>query len=171
MKKEIFEQYVSDFGNKLSRLCFSLCRNEHDASDLYQETWLKAYNSYDKTDVHNFEKWLYAICVNLFKDAYRKKLRGPQEIIFDSNEHKDAFMSSVSAEDEYCEPDYSKLYDAIDKLPEKLRVCISLKYFSNLSCAEMSAILEISVSAVTTRLSRAIKALAKEMNKGEENGI
>jgi DNA-directed RNA polymerase specialized sigma24 family protein len=35
----------------------------------------------------------------------------------------------------------------------------------------MSAILEISVSAVTTRLSRAIKALAKEMNKGEENGI
>lgn len=167
MKKEIFEQYVVDFGNKLSRLCFSLCRNEHDASDLYQETWLKAYNSFDKTDVHNFEKWLYSICVNIFKDGYRKKIRGPQEMIFDSNEHKDAFMATLTDEYEYEIRDYSNLYAAIDKLPEKLKICISLKYFSNLSCAEISSILEISVSAVTTRLSRAIKVLAKEMNKGE----
>jgi RNA polymerase sigma-70 factor (ECF subfamily) len=167
MKKEIFEQYVVDFGSKLSRLCFSLCRNEHDASDLYQETWLKAYNSFDKTDVHNFEKWLYSICVNIFKDNYRKKIRGPQEMIFDSNEHKDAFMATLTDEHEYEIRDYSNLYAAIDKLPEKLKICISLKYFSNLSCAEISSILEISVSAVTTRLSRAIKVLAKEMNKGE----
>ena len=68
---------------------------------------------------------------------------------------------------EYEIRDYSNLYAAIDKLPEKLKICISLKYFSNLSCAEISSILEISVSAVTTRLSRAIKVLAKEMNKGE----
>ncbi len=168
MKKDIFEQYVAEFGKKLSRLCFSLCRNEHDASDLYQETWLKAYNAYEKSDVHNFEKWLYSICVNLFKDAYRKKIRGLQEVVFDSNEHKDAFMSSLSTEDAYEQNDYSNLYAAIDKLPEKFKVCISLKYFSDLSCAEISAILEISVSAVTTRLSRAIKMLAKEMNKGEE---
>lgn len=171
MKKDIFEQFVAEFGDKLSRLCFSLCRNEHDASDLYQETWIKAYKAYDDNDVHNFEKWLYSICVNLFKDFYRKKMRGPQEMVFDSTEHKDAFMSTISAEGEYEETDYSNLYAAIDKLPEKLKVCISLKYFSNLSCAEISTVLEISVSAVTTRLSRAIKALAKEMNKGEENRI
>lgn len=166
MKKDLFEQYVVEYGDKLSRLCFSLCRNEHDASDLYQESWLKAYSAYDKSDVHNFEKWIYSICVNLFKDSYRKKIRGPQEVVFDSTEHKEAFMSSLSSEDEYEENDYSELYAAIEKLPEKLRACISLKYFSDMSCADISSVLGISVSAVTTRLSRAIKALAKEMNKG-----
>ena len=171
MKRNLFEQYVADYGDKLSRLCFSLCRNEHDASDLYQDTWLKAYNAYENNDIHNFEKWLYSICVNLYKDNYRKKTRGLQEIVFDSTEHKDAFMASLSVEDDYDSNDYSELYSAIDKLPEKLRICISLRYFSDLSCAEISNVLEISVSAVTTRLSRAIKALAKEMNKGVGNSI
>lgn len=164
----IFEQYVVEYGDALSRLCFSLCRNNHDASDLYQDTWLKAYSSYNKANVHNFEKWLYAICMNLFRDSYRKKIRGLQEIQFESNEHKDAFMSSLSVEDEYDKADYSELYNAIEKLPDKLKAVISLRYFSDLSCADISDVLGISVSAVTTRLSRAVKALAKEMNSGKE---
>lgn len=171
MKNDVFEQYVADYGSKLSRLCFSLCRNEHDAFDLYQETWLKAFNAYEKTKINNFEKWLYSICVNNFKDTYRKKSRGPKEVLFDSTEHKDAFMASIPATDDYDDNDYSKLYTAIDKLPDKLKVCISLRYFSDLSCAEISSVLDISVSAVTTRLSRAIKFLAKEMNKSEENSV
>ena len=169
MNKDVFEQYVSEYVSKLSRLCFSLCRNEHDASDLYQDTWLRAYNSYDKHDVKNFEKWLYSICVNGFRDTYRKRLRYPQEIIFDSTEHKDSFFASIPDNDQFDNEDYDNLYAAIDTLPEKLRICISLRYFSNLSCAEISTVLSISVSAVTTRLSRAIKQLAKEMNKGEGN--
>lgn len=171
MKKDVFEQYVEDYGKKLSRLCFSLCRNEHDASDLYQDTWLKAYNAYERTDIHNFEKWLYSICANIYKDDYRKRKRGLQEVAFDSNEHKDAFMASLSSDDEFEANDYSELYEAIDRLPEKLKICISLRYFSDLSCAEISSVLEISISAVTTRLSRAIKALAKEMNRREDGGI
>lgn len=169
IKRDIFEKYVADYGDMLSRLCFSLCKNSSDSYDLYQDTWLKAYVAYDNAQIRDFEKWLYKICVNQFKDTYRKKLRGPQEICFDTNEHKDAFLASIAAEDQYSEQDYSELYKAIEKLPEKLKICISLKYFSDLSCADIASILNISVSAVTTRLSRAIKALAKEMNneKGE----
>ena len=164
IKNSLFEEYVVKYGAALSRLCFSLCRNEQDAADLYQETWLKAYSSYDSHQVRDFEKWLYAICVNLFKDTYRRKLRAPQELRFDTNEHKDAFMASLPAEDEYEESDYGALYAALDKIPEKLKTVVSLKYFSDLSCAEIAEVLGISVTAVTTRLSRAIKALAREMN-------
>ena len=81
------------------------------------------------------------------------------------------YSQSDYASNSYDSNDYSELYSAIDKLPEKLRICISLRYFSDLSCAEISNVLEISVSAVTTRLSRAIKALAKEMNNGGGNSI
>jgi len=136
---------------------------------LYQETWLKAYSAYDSEKVRDFEKWLYAVCVNLFKDTYRKKLRGPQEIVFDTNEHKDAFMASISVEDEYDSADYSQLYAALSKLPEKLKTVVSLRYFSNLSCADIAQVLGITVTAVTTRLSRAIKTLAAEMNKERSN--
>lgn len=160
---------MSLYGNTLSRLCFSLCRNNHDASDLYQDTWLKAYTSYDINKINDFEKWLYAICVNRFKDIYRKKLRMPQEIQFETNDHKDAFMASIADIDTYNEDDYTELYNAIEQLPEKLRVVISLRYFSDMSCSEVSEVLGISVTAVTTRLSRAVKQLAKSMNAGKEN--
>lgn len=129
---------------------------------------MKAFLSYDKTDVRNFEKWLYAICVNKFKDTYRKKLRSPTELQFDTNEHKDAFMATLSYEERYDIDDYSALYSALEKLPDKLKTVISLRYFSELSCNDISEVLGISVTAVTTRLSRAIKALAKEMNSAKE---
>ena len=73
-------------------------------------------------------------------------------------------MASLPAEDEYEESDYGALYAALDKIPEKLKTVVSLKYFSDLSCTEIAEVLGISVTAVTTRLSRAIKALAREMN-------
>lgn len=165
----IFEEYVVKYGDALSRLCFSLCRNTHDAADLYQDTWLKAYLSFEKSNVKSFEKWLYAICVNKFRDTYRKKLKAPLEIQFESNEHKDTFMASIAADDEYEESDYSALYAAISRLPEKLKTVISLRYFSELSCNDIAEVLGITVSAVTTRLSRAIKFLAVEMNSGKEN--
>lgn len=160
-----FERYVNEYGDALSRLCFSLCRNQHDANDLYQDTWLKAYSAYTKTEVKSFEKRLYSICMNQFKDTYRKKIRGIQELQFDSNEHKDAFMASLSSEDEYEKEDYEDLYSAMSKLPRKLKETVSLRYFSELSCNDIADVLGISVSAVTTRLSRAIKMLANEMNK------
>lgn len=76
-------------------------------------------------------------------------------------------MASLSAEDEYSEEDYSELYSAISKLSPKLKEVISLRYFSDLSCAEIAEILNISVSAVTTRLSRAIQNLSRLMNQGK----
>lgn len=129
---------------------------------------MRAYSAYSDETVKCFDKWLYAICVNLFKDTYRKKVRMPAEVQFETNEHKDAFMSSIEDKREYDEVDYTLLYRAIDKLPEKLRCVISLRYFSDMSCSEISEVLNISVSAVTTRLSRAIKKLSAEMNSGKE---
>ena len=90
-------------------------------------------------------------------------------MVFDTNEHKDAFMASISVEDEYDSADYSQLYAALSKLPEKLKTVVSLRYFSNLSCADIAQVLGITVTAVTTRLSRAIKTLAAEMNKERSN--
>ena len=129
---------------------------------------MRAYTAYDTAKINDFEKWLYAICVNRFKDLYRKKLRSPQEIQFDTNEHKDAFMASIADSDTYDETDYSELYKAIEQLPEKLRIVISLRYFSDMSCNEVSEVLGVSVTAVTTRLSRAVKQLARIMNAGKE---
>ena len=78
-------------------------------------------------------------------------------------------MASISVEDEYDSADYSQLYAALSKLPEKLKTVVSLRYFSNLSCADIAQVLGITVTAVTTRLSRAIKTLAAEMNKERSN--
>lgn len=169
IKRELFEDYVEAYGRILFRLCFSLCRNSADASDLYQDTWMRAFASYDSHDPEKeIVKWLYSICVNRFRDICREKKRRPEEVKFDSNEHKDAFMASLPSGGGFGKSDFELLYQAMDKLPENQREVLSLKYFSDMSCEEIGIVLGISVSAVTTRLSRALNGMRTYMNGREE---
>ena len=67
------EAKIKVYGPRLFGLCMTLCRNQHDAWDLYQETWLRAYerqNQYDSS--RTYEGWITAICVNRYRDYLRR---------------------------------------------------------------------------------------------------
>ena len=122
----MIDQYIRQYGKRLYGLCLSLCANTFEADDLYQDTWLRVVKSISQFDPsREFEPWLTRICINTYRNTLRRIARSPL-LNFRSNEEKDALLQSVPAP---ANPDYGPLYEAIDGLPEKLRLAVILYYF------------------------------------------
>jgi len=160
----VLNTYIDKYGRRLFGLCRTLCTNPSDAEDLYQETWLKVYHKLDQyDDQYAFEGWLTRICVNTYKDQYRKRKLSLLFDRFDSQEKKDFVLENAKAEEQ---EDYSDLHEAVQKLPEKIRLTVLLFYFRELDTKETSRVLGIPEGTVKSRLSKA-RTLLKEMMKNE----
>ena len=161
----MLDQWIAQSGKRLYGLCLTLCANRHDAEDLYQDTWLKVLRYLDRYDhVRDFEPWLTSICVNTYRDRLRRLSKSPIFNNFRSNEEKDGLIGSAEAP---VQPDYTPLYEAIDKLPEKLRLTVILYYFRDHDLQSTAKILNLPVGTVKSRLSRA-RTMLKEVLQDEE---
>ncbi len=150
------DQYIKKYGKRLYGLCMTLCANRHEADDLYQDTWVKVIRSIDSFDTtKDFEPWLTRLCVNTYRDKLRRLTRSPF-LNFSSNEAKEAVFSTVPAPER---EDYSDLYEAIDRLPEKLRLAIILFYFEDMDISKTAETLRIPPGTVKSRLNKARKLL------------
>ena len=160
---ELIDQYIKQYGKRLYGLCITLCKNTFDADDLYQETWLKVLRSIDQYDSsREFEPWLTRICVNTYRNVLRRH-SVIAEADFSSNEEKDAFLQSLPAPEQ---ADYTPLYEAIDGLPEKLRLTVILFYFRDADIVSTAAALKVPTGTIKSRLNKARKLL-KEMLENE----
>lgn len=159
----MIDQYIRLYGKRLYGLCLSLCANSFDADDLYQETWLRVVKSISQYDpTKEFGPWLTKICVNTYRNVLRRLTRSPF-LDFRTNEEKDAQINAVPDAEK---ADYSPLYEAIDRLPEKYRIAVILFYFQNMDVASTAHVMGIPEGTVKSRLSKARKRL-KEVLDGE----
>ncbi len=81
---------------------------------------------------------------------------------FQTNEEKDALLQSVPAPEN---PDYGPLYEAVDGLPEKLRLAVILFYFEEMDIAATAQVLGIPEGTVKSRLSKARKLLKEVLGR------
>ena len=161
----MIDQYIRQYGKRLYGLCLSLCANSFEADDLYQDTWLRVMKNISQYDSNrDFEPWLTKICVNTYRNALRRIARSPL-LNFKTNEEKDAMLCAVPAAEN---PDYSSLYEAIERLPEKYRLVVILFYFEDMDVAATAGAMGIPEGTVKSRLSKARKLL-KEVLEHETN--
>src|ERR1700689_5636185 len=74
-----FPDVAMEFMPGLYSAALRMTRNPADAEDLVQETYLKAYRSYDSfTEGTNLRAWLYRILTNTFINSYRAAQRRPE---------------------------------------------------------------------------------------------
>ena len=109
-----------------------------------------------------FEPWLTKICVNTYRNTLRRVARSPL-LGFRTNEEKDALLCAVPAPER---ADYAPLYEAIERLPEKLRVAVLLFYFEDMDIAAAARAMGVPEGTVKSRLHKARKRL-KEVLDGE----
>lgn len=152
----MIDQYIQQYGRRLYGLCRSLCADPFDADDLYQETWLRVVKHISQYDPsREFEPWLTRICVNTYRSILRRLAKSPL-LDFSSGEEKDRLLASIPAPEK---TDYAPLYEAVGKLPEKLRLAVILFYFRGEDLASTAQILNIPVGTVKSRLNKARKLL------------
>ena len=157
----MIDQYIRQYGKRLYGLCLSLCANTFEADDLYQDTWLRVVKSISQYDPNReFEPWLTRICVNTYRNTLRRIARSPL-LNFRTNEEMDDFLQSIPASQN---PDYSLLHEAVNGLPEKLRLAVILFYFEEMDIAATAHILNIPEGTVKSRLSKARKLLKEALD-------
>jgi RNA polymerase sigma-70 factor (ECF subfamily) len=166
--QEAFEGIVDLFKDKIYRHCFRMVGNGHEAEDLAQETFLRAYRNIDKyNNEYKFSTWIFRIATNLCIDRLRKKK--PDYYLDAEVPGTDGanMYSQLSADEPLPEEvvteneRWNELQQEIMKLPEKYRTAIVLKYVEDLSLEEISQIMDIPVPTVKTRIHRGREALKK----------
>jgi RNA polymerase sigma-70 factor, ECF subfamily len=166
--QEAFEGIVDLFKDKIYRHCFRMVGNGHEAEDLAQETFLRAYRNISKyNSEYKFSTWIFRIATNLCIDRLRKKK--PDYYLDAEVPGTDGatMYSQLSSEEPLPEEvvteneEWNELQAEIMKLPEKYRTAILLKYVEDLSLEEISKIMDIPVPTVKTRIHRGREALKK----------
>jgi RNA polymerase sigma-70 factor (ECF subfamily) len=163
--REMINHYINQYGKKLYGLCRTLCTNSYDADDLYQDTWLKVVKNIDKYDnSKEFEPWLTRICVNTYRNKLRRLNTSPIYDGFNSTEEKIAVMENIQKPEQ---SDFSHIHEAINKLPEKLRITIILFYFRDMDINKVSEVLKIPQGTVKSRLNKARNLLKEVIHEAD----
>lgn len=162
-----FEAVALPLMPTLHRAALHMTRDSHAASDLVQETYLRAFRAFDQfRPGTNCRAWLFSIMYSVFNSAYRKAQRalaGPQLIELQANYDRWLDADEDTAE-LHAPPDASQELDpqvehALDSLPEAFRQVVMLVDVGELSYEEAAAVIGCAVGTVRSRLFRARKYL------------
>jgi RNA polymerase sigma-70 factor (ECF subfamily) len=153
-----FEETVLPHLDAAYNLARWLARDEHDAEDLVQEAYLRAFRFFDSYRGGNSRAWILRIVRNTFYTWLQQRTRQPIAAIDDTTD---------DLECEMCDPetialagaDQQLLRQALEDLPAEFREVMVLRELEGLSYKEISAVAGVPMGTVMSRLARARKHL------------
>lgn len=157
--KDQIEEIYNRYKDSVFRVGFSYFKNAIDADDIVQETFFKLMKSEkDFESEEHLKNWLMKVAVNECK-------RVTLSSWFKRKESLDEYAEKLV----FQEPEDRDVFRAVMDLPKNYRQPVHLYYYEGYSVKEISEIMGIRVSAVTTRLDRARKKLRQELEGGWED--
>jgi len=157
--KDVFEELVKRHQHRVYYMALTRMGDRHEAEDLAQETFIQAYrklSSYDPS--YRFRNWLLTICANQGKNRLRSRAR--RRRAYKANLE----VSNGRARDP--DQEFVDLKDAINAIPEKLRVPLVLKHVEGFSYDEIASMMKISASAAKMRVRRGRDKLVQNLELG-----
>jgi RNA polymerase sigma-70 factor (ECF subfamily) len=165
-----FGEIVELYKDKVFQLCFRMLGNSHEAEDISQEAFIRAYINIERYNIdRKFSTWLYRIATNLCIDRIRKKkpdyyldaeVAGTEGLTL----YSQIPASQLAPDEEVSKIELQEIIqNEILKLPEKYRTVIVLKYIEELPLMEISKILDLPIGTVKTRIHRGREALRKQL--------
>lgn len=170
--KSACAECVERHANGVYRLALRLLRDDAEAEDVVQETFLSAFKAINSFDGRSkLSTWLYRIAYNAALMRLRRSR--PLTVSVDDPElSDDGFETPRQLFDWCCLPEQdfetdearAQLEEAIQELPEKLRAVFVLRELEGLSTEETAQALGVSAEAVKTRLHRARLRLRERLS-------
>lgn len=173
-----FKQLVDEFSSRVHNTSLGILQNAEDAEDVSQEVFIEVFQS-----IHQFKgdsklsTWIYRITVIKSLEFLRRKNRkkrfafvqslfGLENVLPEKN-HEDFYHPGIQLENKERS---AILFKAIDQLPENQKTAFVLAKVENLSYAEISEVMKITLSSVESLMFRAKQNLQKQLSKYyEEN--
>lgn len=160
--QEAFTELVERHQRAVFNLTYRMLNEAREAEDAAQEAFLRAYQHIDRYDAQRpFKTWLLSIASNYCIDRIRKRrltwlsLDEPLPPHPALNSHEDGPEdSAVNKERD------TAIHSLLSELAPEYRAAVILRYWYDMSYAEIAEILDTTESAIKSRLFRARQSLA-----------
>ena len=152
MTKKQYGDEAERLAPSLRRIAYSIVRNEHDAQDAVQQALLAVWARRECVEFARLKPYLTRAVMNACRDIQRARQK--------------AIPMKEMPEMSYQPPD-GVLADAVERLPEELRLPLLLHYMEGYKLAEIAGALGQSLPQVTSRLFRARKRLKRMLEEAE----
>jgi RNA polymerase sigma-70 factor (ECF subfamily) len=159
-----FSQVALEHLDALYGFAMALTRNQSEAEDLVQETYLRAMRAFGRlVPDSNLKSWLFAIMHNIHLNQLRHAHSGPQFVELDAEEESRIDWLDVAAENPHVElvrkVERAKVRAAIERLPRHSREIVLLRDIEGFSYRQIASILKCPAGTVMSRLGRAREQL------------
>lgn len=160
------ENFVQTYQQDVYRLALSILDDSSEADDATQESLLAALRGLDSFHgTSSLKTWLFSITVNICRTRLQRQKR---------RERLGQILSGIlrvqgtpSIEEHAIEQESGEsIWNAIHEMDEKHRIPVVLRYYHDLSVAEISHILQIPEGTVHSRLNTARRQLHKVLKEG-----
>ena len=163
-----FRQLVEEFKNKVFGTIFNIVQDREEAEDSTQDVFIQVFESIRFFKMESsLSTWIYRIAVRKALDKLRrrktrKKLQQllpwwmPQEKKSEEN-HTDSYIENKEK--------IGRLYKAMDSLPERQRIAITLIRIQGMTYEETSQVMQLGVKAIESLVSRGKENLEKKLKQ------
>jgi RNA polymerase sigma factor (sigma-70 family) len=166
---QLFEEMILPHLKAAYNLARWLTRNEHDAQDVVQEAYLRAFRFFDSYRGGDGKSWLLEVVRNTCFTLQRREKRNVS-VVFDEATHTPS-VNPPNAEESLVEADNRTiLQNCIEGLPEAFREVLVMRELEEMSYRQIADVAGLPPGTVMSRLSRARKRL-EECAKARNNGV
>ena len=169
-----FDVLVRQYEHQVLRLALHLTGSEHDAEDIYQEAFLKAYRYIGNFRFEcSFYTWIYRIVTNLCLDQLRRRKtrREDHAVVVDRSGDEIDLLASVSDDRSFSNPAREldrkllgeKIQAALTKLTPRERMVFELKHYQGLRLRTIGEMLSTTEETAKNTLFRATKKLRLQL--------
>ncbi len=167
-----FERLAMRHVDPLYSAALRLTKNDRDAEDLVQDTFVRAYRFFDKFERGtNIKAWLFKILTNTFINRYRRTVK--ERALVEGSEREAVHERFISREasDQASNPEQAffdhllsdDVLAAIDAVPVDFRMVVILADLQEFSYREIAEIVDVPVGTVMSRLYRGRRLLQKAL--------
>lgn len=164
--EEAYMELVNTYGNKLLKTCFLMIKDEKEAEDIVQETFIKVFKHIKSfKGKSSLYTWIYKIAQNTIRDRYKNKIQ--------TIPYEDYTISEDNTENIIIDKENREiLKNELNNINFIYKQVLVLFYFDELSIKEISEILDEKEGTIKSKLSRGRKILGENLGKGGKiNGL
>lgn len=170
-QEDALDALMELYGPSVIRFLHQMLRNEDDANDLAQETFVRVYKARDSyRPDHPFSTWMFTIAANLARNQIRWRSRHQNVSMDDDSGPTGQTIAAALPSTEpsphdsaVCTESHDAVRAAIQGLPDDLREAVLLCEWEDLPVAEAAAVLGTTPKSVESRLYRARKQLKEQL--------
>ena len=149
--------------DRLFSFIWRMVRDHHDAEDICQDAFLKAFASLKSFNSdYRFSTWLFTIAYRVCLNKMRRKRALTGDVDFTTLPMASLGVPETVMRSEDAEQVRSLVWDAVEKLTPPQRACVLLFYRHEMSCQELSRVVQLPLATVKSHLHRA-RAKLREM--------